>query len=295
MPQVLTQHFSAFANQALHLGVWLVLLTIIFVPLERWFALQPKHLRAKTQVADIGYYFLNSLLPAAILSVPVALLAAGVRQVTPAAFSEAVASLPLWARLVAGLVVSDIGSYWGHRWSHESPFLWRFHAVHHSPEHLNWMMNTRAHPVDMVFTRLCGLVPLYALGLAQSNHGVSGDMVPVYVTLIGTVWSFFIHADVRWRLGPIEWVISTPAFHHWHHTNDHNRDRNYAAILPWIDRLFGTHFLPGHWPPVYGIDHPVAPGMKAQLLDPMTGFRTTPTTIVQAEGAKPGHEQLASD
>ena len=55
--------------------------------------------------------------------------------------------------------------------------------------------------------------------------------------------------------------MSTPAFHHWHHTNDENRDHNYAALLPAVDRLFGTHHLPAHWPPTYGVDEPPPPGV----------------------------------
>jgi len=60
--------------------------------------------------------------------------------------------------------VNDFGAYWGHRASHHIPFLWRFHAIHHSAEHMDWLVNTRAHPVDMVFTRLSGLVPVYRAG-----------------------------------------------------------------------------------------------------------------------------------
>ena len=96
------------------------------------------------------------------------------------------------------------------------------------------------------------------------------DPTVALVTIIGTVWSFFIHANVRCRLGPVEWLISTPAFHHWHHTNDEHRDRNFAAIFPLYDRVFGTAWLPRHWPPVYGTDTKVAPTLTGQLLDPLT-------------------------
>ncbi len=120
----------------------------------------------------------------------------------------------------------------------------------------------------MVFTRLCGLVPIYVLGLTRVAPG-HADLGPVLLVLLGTVWGFFIHANLRWRLGPLEWLVATPAFHHWHHTNDTNRDHNYATLLPVIDRLFGTLHLPvKHWPPVYGIDAAIPTGLAGQLLNP---------------------------
>ena len=84
--------------------------------------------------------------------------------------------------------------------------------------------------------------------------------------LAGTAWTFFIHANVRLRFGPLEWLLATPAFHHWHHTNCERRDHNYSAILPFVDRMFGTHYLPPHWPAVYGVDAPVEQTVAGQLL-----------------------------
>ena len=55
----------------------------------------------------------------------------------------------------------------------------------------------------------------------------------------------FIHANVRFRLTALEPFLVTPRFHHWHHAADPEaRDRNFAVHLPWLDRLFGTRPLP---------------------------------------------------
>ncbi|HEY2753794.1 sterol desaturase family protein [Phenylobacterium sp.] len=262
------QHLIAYLMKVASLTVWLVILTVVFLPLERFFALHAQRVRARSLFSDLAYYFLNGLFPTVILAVPISMLAAAVSQVTPQGYLDVIAALPIWAKILIGMLISEIGGYWGHRWSHENRLLWGFHRVHHSPESLDWLVNTRAHPLDIVFTRLCALAPLYALSLASTRG--DGQVVPTIVAFVGLVWAFFIHANVRWRLGPLEWLVSTPAFHHWHHTNDEHRDHNYAALFPMVDRLFGTHHLPDQWPPQYGVDEPSPPTFAGQLLDPLT-------------------------
>jgi len=48
---------------------------------------------------------------------------------------------PMPAQVILGLVVAEFGLYWAHRLSHEFPFLWRFHAVHHSMDTVEGNMN----------------------------------------------------------------------------------------------------------------------------------------------------------
>ena len=204
---------TGLLNSVLHLTVWLALLALLFVPLEWLFAVRKGH-RPRFLLTDLGFYYLNGLLPSLLMAIPLAALATLSRSMLPAAYVDAVAALRAAAKIALGLLIAETGSYWAHRWCHASPFWWRFHAVHHSVEHLSWLANTRAHPLDVVFTRICGLAPLYALGIA--GGGEAGDAVlPLIITLVGTVWSFLVHANVRWRFGWLEQMIATPAFHHY--------------------------------------------------------------------------------
>jgi sterol desaturase/sphingolipid hydroxylase (fatty acid hydroxylase superfamily) len=288
----LEQHLPAYAMPLFRLCVWLVLLTLIFAPLERLFAVHPQKVLRKAILTDLGYYFLSSLIPSLLLSVPLAFVAWVVHRCIPSVISSAAAAWPTWLRILVALVVGDVGFYWGHRWSHEISLLWRFHAIHHSAEQVDFLVNTRAHPVDMVFTRLCGLVPLYVLGLAAPLQG-NASLVPLLVLLFGTVWGFFIHANLRWRFGPLEWLVATPAFHHWHHTNDGPAylNKNYAPLLPWVDRIFGTLYLPKKLPERYGIDQPVPPQLFQQLLQPFMIRRTELPLVVRTTELHPSRRQ----
>jgi len=257
------------AGNLLRLCGSLALLLALFVPLERWFGLRRQAIFRKAFGTDLIYYFLSGLLPKLLLTLPLSLLAGVLHRLYPSAVYQAIANVPIAVRMLAALVVGEIGYYWGHRWAHEIPFLWRFHAVHHSAEELDWLVNTRTHPVDSIFTRLCGQIPLYCLGLAQPL-GQTLDWVPFFVPMVGTFWGFFVHANVNWRLGWLEWLVSTPAFHHWHHTNDGAEviNKNYSTLLPWIDKCFGTFYLPKTWPATYGVDETVSADLPRQLLDP---------------------------
>ena len=261
------QHLYSLVVQAFRICIWLMILTAVFVPLEHFFAVRPAKLFYTGWQTNLGWYFIGSLVPVFVLGPPSALLAAGIHALLPGWVTGAAAALPLWARMIAAMVVGEVGFYWGHRWSHELPFLWRFHAIHHSATQMSFLVNSRAHPVDATFTRLCGLALLYATGLA-STVGSNPGLVPLLVLFIGLIWSFFIHANLRWRLGPLEEVLSSPAFHHWHHTLNDHKDRNYSSMLPCMDRVFGTFYLPREWPAEYGTDTVVPDTLAEQLLAP---------------------------
>jgi sterol desaturase/sphingolipid hydroxylase (fatty acid hydroxylase superfamily) len=279
----LQHHLIVLTVDILRLCVWLVLLIFIFAPLERIFAVHGQKFFRKAFFTDLGWYFLGGILPSPLLIPSMAAIAWALHSVVPAGLHARVAAMPLGMRLGVAVLVGEIGFYWGHRWSHQIPFLWRFHAIHHSAEEMDWLVSTRAHPVDLVFTRLCGFVPLYVLGLAQPMANKL-DIVPLLVIIAGIAWGFFIHANLNWRFGPLEWLVSTPAFHHWHHTYNEPLNKNFSPMLPWVDRLFGTYYAPkAQWPSRYGTETPVPSGLAGQLLDPLSALRSE--TGLQAEPA----------
>ena len=210
----------------------------------------------------------TALCPIFLLGPPVALIAVIIHAVLPASLTGAAAGLPLWARMIAAMVVGEIGFYWGHRWSHEIPLLWRFHAVHHSAEHVNFLVNTRAHPVDMVFTRLCGLTLLYATGLASpvgpnpSSYPRAGSLDRRALELLHSRQSEVAPRSAR--RGAVEPRLPPLAPHP-------RRPQGPQLLLDAPGhgpRL--RHLLPAaEWPKDYGTDTPVPDGLIGQLLDPL--------------------------
>jgi lathosterol oxidase len=191
----------------------------------------------------------------------------------PAGLQALVRAQPLWLQLAECVLVADLAQYAVHRAFHRVPLLWRFHAIHHSSEALDWLAGSRLHLVDVVATRSLVLVPLFLLGFAERA-------LEAYLVFV-SFHAVFIHANVRFRLGLLEPLVVTPRFHHWHHAAEAEaRDTNFAVHLPWLDRLFGSWRLPGGdaWPSRYGIaGDPLPADYAGQLAWPFRrGSETAP-------------------
>jgi sterol desaturase/sphingolipid hydroxylase (fatty acid hydroxylase superfamily) len=243
----------------------LFLLALLFVPLERVFPRLPGQSSFRLGwTTDTVHFFVSHVLVQVfsfLILLPALTLG---RLVEPRGLQAAVRSLPFAVQFVAAVLVADLAQYAVHRAFHRVPWLWRFHAVHHSSRDLDWLAGSRLHVVDAVATRALVLVPLQLLGFSE-------PALYAYLVFV-SFHAVFIHANVRFRLAALEPWLVTPRFHHWHHAAaPEARDRNFAVHLPWLDRLFGTRHLPvGAWPDRYGIaGDPVPEGFVDQLLYPL--------------------------
>lgn len=176
-----------------------------------------------------------------------------------------IAALPFWAALPLIILVADLAQYWTHRAYHEVPLLWRLHAVHHSTKHMDWMAGSRQHILETIITRTLVLGPIYLLGFSK-------EVIDAYIIVVG-FQAVFNHANVSVRLGPLRYLIVTPNFHHWHHSQDADAlDKNYAAHFAFLDHLFGTAVNSNKvWPERYGVLGDYVPkGFLKQLAFPFT-------------------------
>jgi len=176
-----------------------------------------------------------------------------------------VANLNFFVAVFLIVLVADLVQYWTHRAYHEVPLLWRLHAVHHSVKSMDWLAGSRQHIIELLITRTLVLAPIYVLGFSK-------EVIDAYIVIVG-FQAVFNHANVSVRLGPLRYVIVTPNFHHWHHSQDKEAlDRNYAAHFAFLDYAFGTAVKADReWPERYGVLGDYVPnGFLKQLVFPFT-------------------------
>ncbi len=226
--------------------VAIAVLFVVFVPLEKLFALRPQRVFRRGLLTDLTHLLVNNLFVA--VGATVLVVGAAIPFLWIRSF-DLVGALPAGVAIPLAFACAFVGNYWGHPLTHQLPFLWRFHAVHHSIEQMDWVASGRLHPLDAAFTQAFTVFPLFLLGYRAGTFAG----VAVIVTLL----ALFQHANVRLRFPVLRWIVNTPEWHHWHHAIDpESRDKNFG--LPVIDKLFGTAYLPaGKRPSGFGIDDPV--------------------------------------
>lgn len=178
---------------------------------------------------------------------------------------EWVVGLPFLLELLLALIVTDIFQYWAHRFFHSHHYLWRFHSIHHSTENMDWLAGSRTHFIDIFFTRSISYIPLYVLGFSTLTFNV-------YIVFIA-IHAVLIHSNTSLNFGFLKYVITTPQYHHWHHCEEpEHYGNNFAVVFPFIDKIFGTYYLPGkEWPKGTGlVDASFPKGFMKQLAFPFT-------------------------
>lgn len=252
--------------------LFLLAAAVVFIALERLLPLHPrqKTLRPGWRV-DVMHVFLSGTvirLGATLLVIGASLMSLSV---VPDAVRDAVRAQPDWLEFIEVLLLSDLFFYAAHRLCHAVPVLWRFHAVHHSSETMDWLATYRVHPVDQIFNSAIIALPAVVLGFSPAAL--------LLYALVYRIHAPLLHSNVGLDLGPLGRILTSPRFHHWHHA-DHveAHDRNFAGQLSVFDRLFGTHHeaARGALPARYGVGGAVPETYVGQLLQPFglsTGSR----------------------
>lgn len=244
----------------------LLALGLVFTPLEWLWPIR----RAPNDWPRLRTDVLHIFISGTVIRLSVSTIVAGigllVSHVLPATLSPAIRSQPGWLQFVEILLIAEFAFYGYHRLSHAVPTLWRFHAVHHSSEKLDWIAGNRVHPVDQILLATTYTAVPLLLGFSPEPLLVYGFVYRWHVE--------FLHSNVRINLGPLKWLIASPQYHHWHHADEEEAyDRNFGAQLLIFDWLFGTLNMHGEaMPRKYGLSEPIPRDYLGQMLYP---FRRT--------------------
>ena len=251
-----------------------IALGIVFAVLTHWQACNPGRLwfQRREIVTDILYWF---MIPLGARFVRIGLMVMGAALIFDIHGTAALmkfydngfgplAEIPLWLQALTFLAASDFLLYWFHRLYHGAA-LWKYHAVHHSSEELDWISAARFHPVNILFGTVLVDVALLLAGISPN--------VMLWLGPFTTAHSAFVHANLKWTLGPFKYVLASPVFHRWHHTAaDRGGSKNFAGTFPVLDLIFGTFYMPKNvLPDAYGIDDRRFPAsFGSQILYPFT-------------------------
>ncbi len=219
--------------------VMFLILGAIFAPLERLIPFSRKWLGDKDTPTDIMLFFGGKIWGDYINQpIRIATVAVVVQELSPV-IGQGVwpGGLPPVLQVFLLLSVNDFFRYWYHRWMHESEFMWRWHAVHHSSERLYWFNGTRSHPLEGLVSSLLWGIPLAF---------IQAPVEIVFVTgLLARTIGRFQHTNMDLILGPFDYIFSSPKNHRYHHSkNIKEGNSNYGGDVIFWDILFGTFYLP---------------------------------------------------
>lgn len=195
-----------------------------------------------------------------------------------------------WGRAAALFLGLEFFYYWFHRWSHEIRWFWATHAVHHSPNSMNFMTAERLGWTQNLSGAMFTFAPLFVVGFHTN------EILAMFS--LNLLYQYWLHTEMIGKLGPLEYIFNTPAHHRVHHaSNAEYLDANYGGVLIIFDRIFGTFVeQKDDEPIVYGLVKPiysrnpiyVALHEWINIAHDITDHWRTPTVMTRYLFGKPG-------
>lgn len=239
-------------------AMWFGLCLVLFILLARLFPGKPTQpLFRRDMIADAVYWFCGPVIygPAAGFLTSLLLIHLYNEDRVDLLVHEGLpplSDLPLWLQAILILLATDFLQYWAHRLFHHAP-LWKYHAVHHSSPHVDWLSAARFHPVNIILYSTLAYSIVAALGFSPGAFVVLAPFNAIYSPLV--------HANLNWTYGPFRYVLASPVFHRWHHTSPkEGGNKNFAPTFPFLDLMFGTFYMPkGVQPTNFGTPYDPVP------------------------------------
>ena len=230
-----------YLNLPLTLATWIVVLLALLsiITLERYVPCRAEWIpKKKDWIVDVFYMVLVQILLVKFLTFIAGIALLNIFQ------SNGFTINNLWPKewaigtqAILMVLIADFFRYWLHRLSHEWMPLWRLHAVHHSPHKLYSVNVGRFHPLEKSIQFIFDALPFIILGITE-------NVLALYFVFY-SINGFFQHCNIKIYLGPLNYVISGPELHRWHHSvKIKESNNNFGNNLIVWDLLFGTWHLP---------------------------------------------------
>jgi sterol desaturase/sphingolipid hydroxylase (fatty acid hydroxylase superfamily) len=229
---------------------WLIIVSLGFVLLERLRPWRQQRLLRPQFGQDLVWLALNGHVAGLALGF---VFAAGATAALKAAAAigapdpqtlQLIAHWPLWLQGITALIAKDFLEFGVHNLLHRIPILWRFHQVHHSIQHMDWIGNFRFHWMEIIIYKSLTWLPLILLG--------TNEFVLFILAIIVTAIGHHNHSNLNVGWGPFKYVLNSPRFHLWHHDRVLRRANdgapahgcNFAIVFTCWDWIFGTAYYP---------------------------------------------------
>jgi sterol desaturase/sphingolipid hydroxylase (fatty acid hydroxylase superfamily) len=259
----------------------IIILGIVFIPIERIFGKREQPIFRYEWREDAIYFLISTLMVQLVTYLALAPATAILKNTEWEKLRQTIGSQPVLLQFIEIMFLTDLVQYWVHRLFHRIPFLWNFHAIHHSAQAMDWLAASRMHVAEVIILRGTTVIPMYTMGF--SEPALYAYLICVFFT------SAFVHSNLRVTYAWFEKLLVTPRFHHWHHGIEREAiDVNFAVHFPVLDWLFGTYHMPadGRWPEGYGVHQALPKNYFAQLLYPFFPQRMTPAAPPTDESPK---------
>lgn len=240
-PLALSALLGAEGVTAITVFIPVIFVFLIIVFLENYFPYKKSWLPTQANIINDALFMLviQVFLPKLISFLLVLLFAQKIGDLQLTSAKIWPHTLPITIQVLLMIIVADFLRYWLHRLAHNWPPLWRLHAVHHSPHKLYAMNVGRFHPLEKSLQYVLDALPFVVLGVSESVLG----LYFIFYAING----FFQHCNIDIHLGKLNYLVSGPELHRWHHSKLINESNtNYGNNLIIWDLLFGTYFLPKH-------------------------------------------------
>jgi sterol desaturase/sphingolipid hydroxylase (fatty acid hydroxylase superfamily) len=254
--------------------MWLIVCGAIFTTLQSIFPHDKQQPRFRKDAINDVIYWISS--PIVYSGISTAMLTGGLWLIFRGDMNAAqeyatkggqwIQNIPLWGQMILVLLFTDLSLYWTHRLFHAYNSLWKYHAIHHGAQDMDWMHSVRFHPINVIFHSVWANALAIWVGFPP--------VAIVALTPFNILYSAMVHSNLNWTFGPLKYVFASPVFHRWHHTSpQEGGNMNFAATFTFLDLAFGTYYMPeGKLPGKTGVYEDYVPkSIIGQLIFPFFG------------------------